>query len=208
MSPLKPPEGARNPPGCSGSASIMKSVATLCKTKIKIIRCILSKARAHIHLDGQARCTMRSSWALQACKVHMQSVCRVAWASTIPSLDRSKGCEKGTWKAVLLRAWASSSTAWPSHEWRRFTPNAKPSRLPAVCDQLPCCTGNKHCYLWWGHCPNDRACACLIHKVCHFSTSALVVPPTLCCFHSSWQTFSTMHLHMIIISRRTNTWSQ
>ena len=30
MRPLKPPEGAKNPPGLSGSASAMKSSATLC----------------------------------------------------------------------------------------------------------------------------------------------------------------------------------
>ena len=30
MSPLKPPDGSRKPPGCPGSASVMKSEATSC----------------------------------------------------------------------------------------------------------------------------------------------------------------------------------
>ena len=47
MRPLKPPEGARKPPGCPGSASVMKSDATLCVAHHMSAH-LLSKAEAEV----------------------------------------------------------------------------------------------------------------------------------------------------------------
>ncbi len=138
MRPLKPPEGARKPPGCSGSASIIKSVATRCAHNIHSLNlCFWQKCRQGTsQCHSRLRKGRRAPWmGLKSAGMYQKfgrSRCLIAGDSRAKEGSREEPKGGGTWNAVLLRAWASSNTAWPSHEWRRVTPNAKPSRLPEL----------------------------------------------------------------------------